>query len=99
MSSETPELSKIELYGVSDPNISGQLILAKEMGFFTDEGLDVSYRLLSSGTIMPEEVLNAEQKPFAFTQTPITTLILQEKGMDVRLSLHLPISQGHSRLL
>jgi len=99
MASEKPELSKIELYGVSDPNISGQLIMAKEMDFFSDEGLDVSYRLLSSGTIMPEEVMNAKKKPFAFTQTPITTLVLQDKGIDVKIVAPLADISGTQQIV
>ncbi|MDY0091160.1 MAG: ABC transporter substrate-binding protein [Candidatus Vecturithrix sp.] len=99
MPSETPELTKIELYGVSDPNISGQLILAKEKGFFQEEGLDVSYRLLSSGTIMPEEIMNASKKPFAFTQTPITTLVLQEKGLDVKIVAPLADISGTQQIV
>jgi len=99
MAKGKPELSKIELYGVSDPNISGQLILAKEKGFFRDEGLDVTYRLLSSGTIMPEEVMKAKQKPFAFTQTPITTLVLQEKGVDVKIVAPLADISGTQQIV
>jgi ABC-type nitrate/sulfonate/bicarbonate transport system substrate-binding protein len=94
-----PELSKIEIYGVNDPNISGQLILAKEMGFFTDEGLDVSYRLLSSGTIMPEEIMKAKIKPFALTQTPMTTLVLQEKGLDVKIVAPLADISGTQQIV
>ncbi len=93
------ELSKIELYGVSDPNISGQLILAKEMGFFRDEGLDVSCRLLSSGTMMPKEVMDAKEKPFAFTQTPITTLVLQDKGLDVKIVTPLADISGTQQIV
>ncbi len=99
MSEGTPELSKIELYGVNDPNISGQLILAKEMGFFLDEGIEVSYRLLSSGTIMPEEVMNAQEKPFAFTQTPITTLVLKEQGVDVKIVAPLADISGTQQIV
>lgn len=99
MTEGTPERSHIELYGVSDPNISGQLILAKEMGFFQDEGLDVSYRLLSSGTIMPEEVMNARERPFAFTQTPITTLVLKEKGVDVKIVAPLADISGTQQIV
>lgn len=99
MPAATPELRKIELYGVSDPNISGQLILAQEKGFFQDEGLDVSYRLLSSGTIMPEEIMNAGKRPFAFTQTPITTLVLQEKGLDVKIVAPLADISGTQQIV
>ncbi len=99
MSSGIPERSKIELYGVSDPNISAQLILAQEKGFFHNEGLEVSYRLLSSGTIMPEEVMNAKHKPFAFTQTPITTLVLHEKGADVKIVAPLADISGTQQIV
>lgn len=99
MPAAKPELTSVELYGVNDPNISGQLILAKEMGFFKDEGLDVSYRLLSSGTIMPEEIMNAPKKPFAFTQTPITTLILQEKGVDAKIVAPLADISGTQQIV
>jgi two-component system, chemotaxis family, sensor kinase CheA len=99
MASQKPELSKIELYGVSDPNISGQLILAKEMGFFQREGLNVSYRLLSSGTMMPEEVKKAKKKPFAFTQTPISTLVLQEQGLDVQVVAPLADISGTQQIV
>ncbi|HWP49395.1 MAG TPA: ABC transporter substrate-binding protein [Candidatus Limnocylindrales bacterium] len=78
-------MKRIKLYGVKDPNISSQLILAKEKGFFDEEGLQVEYRLLPSGTIMPDEVIQAKEKPFAFTQTPVTTLILQDRGLDVKI--------------
>ncbi len=99
MTAGTPEISKIELYGVSDPNISGQLILAKEMGFFEQEGLDVSCRLLSSGTMMPKEVMDAVPKPFAFTQTPITTLVLQDKGVDVKIVAPLADISGTQQIV
>ena len=75
---------KIKLWGVKDPNVSSQLILAEKLGFFRKEGLDVSYRLIQSGTTMPREILRARIKPFAWTQTIITTLILQEQGLDVK---------------
>ena len=78
-------LEHVKLWGVKDPNISSQLILAKKMGYFEKEGLNVSYRLLPSGTIMPREILRAPIKPLAWTQTVITTLILREQKLDVKI--------------
>jgi ABC-type nitrate/sulfonate/bicarbonate transport system substrate-binding protein/CheY-like chemotaxis protein len=76
----------IELWGVSDPNISAQLALAYKLDLFKREaGLDVSCKFIESGTTMPDDVLNAEKKPFAFTQTPITTLLLHERGLSTKL--------------
>ncbi len=78
-------LEHVKLWGVKDPNISSQLILAKQLGYFEQEGLNVSYRLLQSGTIMPREILRAPIKPLAWTQTVITTLILREQNLDVKI--------------
>ena len=84
-------LEDIKLWGVKDPNISSQLILAKKLGYFEQEGLDVTYRLLQSGTMMPREILRAQIKPLAWTQTVITTLILREQNLDVKIIAPLAI--------
>ncbi|GAK55648.1 nitrate/sulfonate/bicarbonate ABC transporter substrate-binding protein [Candidatus Vecturithrix granuli] len=77
---------KIELWGVKDPNISAQLALAARLDLFKSEaGLDVSCKFLESGTTMPGDLLKAEQKPFAFTQTPITSIFLHDKGLSTKL--------------
>ena len=77
---------KLEIWGVNDPNISAQLALAYKLDLFKREaGLDVSCKFIESGTTMPDDVLNAEKKPFAFTQTPITTLLLHERGLSTKL--------------
>ena len=77
---------KIEIWGVKDPNISAQLALAAKLDLFKREaGLDVSCKFLESGTTMPADLLNAEKKPFAFTQTPITSIILHDKGFSTKL--------------
>jgi sulfonate transport system substrate-binding protein len=77
---------QIEIWGVNDPNISAQLALASTMGLFKKEaGLDVSCKFIESGTTMADDVLKAGKKPFAFTQTPITALLLHEKGFSTKL--------------
>ena len=76
----------IELWGVQDPNISAQLALACKLDLFRrEEGLDVTCRFIESGTTMAHDVLGAEQKPFAFTQTPITALLLHEHGLSTKI--------------
>ena len=53
----------IELWGVSDPNISAQLALACKLDLFKREaGLDVSCKFIESGTTMADDVFNAEKK-------------------------------------
>lgn len=76
----------IEIWGVHDPNISAQLALACKLDLFKREaGLEVSCKFIESGTTMADDVLRAEKKPFAFTQTPITALLLHEKGLSTKL--------------
>lgn len=76
----------IELWGVKDPNISAQLALVCKLDLFRrEEGLDVTCRFIESGTTMAQDVLRAEQKPFAFTQTPITALLLHEQGLSTKI--------------
>lgn len=77
---------KLEIWGVNDPNISAQLALACKLDLFEREaGLDVSCKFIESGTTMPDDVLEADKKPFAFTQTPITALLLHERGFGTKL--------------
>lgn len=76
----------IELWGVRDPNISAQLALAAKLDLFRrEEGLDVTCRFIESGTTMAQDVLHADRKPFAFTQTPITALLLHEHGLSTKI--------------
>lgn len=73
--------AQIELWGVRDPNISAQLALAVKLDLFQREaGLDVTCQFRESGTTMAEDVLHAARPPFAFTQTPMTSIWLHEKG-------------------
>lgn len=76
----------IELLGVKDPNISAQLALADRLDLFKREaGLDVTCTFIESGTTMVEDVLQAKKSPFAFTQTPLTALRLNEQGFGVKI--------------
>ena len=69
-----------------DPNISAQLALAVKLDLFKRiAGLDVLCKFMESGTTMPNDVLNAEKKPFAFTQTPITSILLHHQGYSTKL--------------
>lgn len=77
---------KLEIWGVNDPNISAQLALAVKLDLFMKEGgIEVACRFAESGTTMPRDVLEAEHKPFAFTQTPITSILLHDKGVSTKI--------------
>lgn len=76
---------KLEIWGVKDPNVSAQLALAVKMDLFKETGLDITCRFIESGTTMSRDVLEAKQKPFAFTQTPISSLLLHDKGVSTKI--------------
>ncbi len=76
---------QIEIWGTTDPNISAQLELAIRMDLFKEAGLDVSSKFVESGTTMPADILSADKKPFAFTQTPITAIRLHDKGLSSKV--------------
>lgn len=92
-------LEEIKIWGVKDPNVSSQLILAEKLGYFKEEGLRVTYRLLQSGTTMPREILRSPVKPFAWTQTIITTLILREQNLDVKVIAPLADISGTQQVI
>lgn len=77
---------KLEIWGVNDPNVSAQLALASQLDLFKKEaGLDISCRFAESGTTMARDVLEATKKPFAFTQTPITSILLHDQGFSTKI--------------
>jgi NitT/TauT family transport system substrate-binding protein len=77
---------RLEIWGVNDPNVSAQLALAVMLDLFKREAdLDVSCTFIESGTTMASDILKAKKKPFAFTQTPITALLLHDKGFSTKL--------------
>ena len=77
---------KLEIWGVNDPNVSAQLALAARLDLFKREAdLNVSCTFLESGTIMADEVVKAAHIPFAMTQTPITAILLHDKGLSTKL--------------
>jgi ABC-type nitrate/sulfonate/bicarbonate transport system substrate-binding protein/CheY-like chemotaxis protein len=77
---------KFEIWGVNDPNISAQLALAVRLDLFRREAdLDVTCKFIESGTTMPGDILKAEKAPFAFTQTPITAILLHDEGFRTKI--------------
>ncbi|MBD3306863.1 response regulator [candidate division KSB3 bacterium] len=91
---------QLEIWGTRDPNISAQLVLAVQMELFKKEvGLDVACRFLESGTMMPEAVLNADTPPFAFMQTPITAILLHDKGFQTKVVAPLADIAGSQQMI
>ena len=44
-----PEMTDLTIFGVSDAQISSQQIIASKKGFFADQGLNVTNKLIPSG--------------------------------------------------
>lgn len=67
------EVKEITAWGVIDPQISAQQIIAKKMGFFKEEGLEVTNKLQQSGTeIGPMVAGGSAQVSFESTYTDIS---------------------------
>lgn len=91
---------QLAIWGTLDPNVSAQLALAHQMDLFKREaGLDVSCKFLESGTTMPRDILKAEDKPFAFMQTPITAILLHDRGYNTKVVAPLADIAGTQQLI
>lgn len=76
-------LFEVEAYGVVDPQISAQQIIADKKGFFEEEGLKVTNKLLQSGgDISPLISGNTAKVSFESTYTNIT---LAANNVDVKI--------------
>ena len=91
---------QLEIWGVKDPNVSSQLALAMKLDLFKQRaGLDISCKFIESGTTMPKDVLEAEKKPFAFTQTPISAILLHDNGLSTKIVAPLADIAGTQQLI
>lgn len=67
--------SKLEItaYGVIDPQVSAQQIIADKKGYFKEEGLNLTNKLIQSGTDMPALISGGDaQVSFESANTAIT---------------------------
>ena len=74
---------KIVAYGVIDPQISAQQIIAEEKGYFREEGLEVENRLVQSGGEIPELIRSGEAQ--VSFESPYTVLALATEGVKVKV--------------
>ncbi|MNO20427.1 putative aliphatic sulfonates-binding protein precursor [compost metagenome] len=84
----TDESSAIEtksftLVGVRDAQISSQQIIADKLGYFKDEGLDVTSQLIESGPDIAPMVAGGSA-PISI-QTNFMDIILTSTGVDVKI--------------
>lgn len=74
-------LTKVKALGEFDPQISGQQIIAKEKGYFEEEGLDVDLELLTDPSISTTMIASGEAQFYSASQYQNINLV--DKGTDV----------------
>ncbi len=77
------ELTKVVVLGEYDPQISGQQIIAKEKGFFEEEGLDVDLQLLTDPSVSTSMVAANEAQFYSISNYQAINLV--DKGSEVCL--------------
>ena len=76
------ELIPVTIYGVTDPQEAAQLIIAKEKGYFEEEGLDVTNVLIESSADLPAYIASGEAPVSAESQYTCTEVAAQ--GVKLR---------------
>lgn len=79
---QEPEVKTLDFWAVRDAQMSGQIAFASEMGYFKDEGLDVTVKWIVSGTDVPS--LAASGEILMTGESVYISAMLQEKGVDMR---------------
>lgn len=79
----TGEKAKVVVLGELDPQISGQQIIAKEKGFFAEEGLDVDLQLLTDPSVSTTMVASGEAQFYSISNYQAINLV--DKGSEVDL--------------
>ncbi|MCD8159355.1 MAG: ABC transporter substrate-binding protein [Clostridiales bacterium] len=77
------ELTKVVALGEFDPLISGQQIIAKEKGFFEEEGLDVDLQLLTDPSVSTTMIASGEAQFYSVSNYQAINLV--DKGTEVCL--------------
>jgi|GEM_PF-398096 len=86
---EALETKSLTLVGVRDAQISSQQIIADKLGYFADEGLDVTSQLIESGPDIGPMVAGGSAK--VSIQTNFMDIIL--KSTDVPVKIIAPLAQ------
>jgi ABC-type nitrate/sulfonate/bicarbonate transport systems, periplasmic components len=81
--SDEKKLFEVEAYGVVDPQISAQQIIADKKGFFEEEGLKVTNKLLQSGGDISPLISGGSAK-VSFEST-YTDIALAANNVDVKM--------------
>ncbi|MDQ0207335.1 ABC transporter substrate-binding protein [Alkalicoccobacillus murimartini] len=74
------EQTDVTLYGVIDTQVSAQQVIADEMGFFEDEGLNVTNTIVQSGPDIGPLIASGDAE--ASFETTITNITLKASNVD-----------------
>jgi NitT/TauT family transport system substrate-binding protein len=77
-----PEVTKLEFWAVRDAQESASIALASELGYFKDEGLDLTIKWIVSGTDTPS--LAASGQILLTGESAYIDGVLRDKGVDMR---------------
>lgn len=75
--SDSDGLIPVTIYGITDPQEAAQLIIAKEKGYFEEEGLDVTNVLIESSADLPAYIASGEAPVSAESQYTCTEVAAQ----------------------
>lgn len=75
------ELTTVKVLGEFDPQISGQQIIAKELGYFEEEGLNVDLELLTDPSISTTMIASGDAQFYSASQ--YQNIILTDQGTEV----------------
>ena len=76
-SSDDGGLIPVTIYGVTDPQEAAQIVIAKEKGYFEEEGLDVTNKLIESSSDLPAYIASGEAPVSAESQYTCTEVAAQ----------------------
>jgi ABC-type nitrate/sulfonate/bicarbonate transport system substrate-binding protein len=87
-----PEVEKVEMWAVRDPQQGAAVTLAALKGYFKDEGIDLTLKYIIQGVDLPSLMASGEIS-FA-TEAVTTTAILRDRGVDVRYLMQTALTAG-----
>lgn len=84
--SDEKTLTPVTIYGVTDPQEAAQIIIAKEKGFFEEEGLDVTNVLIESSSDIPAYIVSGEAPVSAESEVACIEVAAQGVGLKTLMT-------------
>jgi NitT/TauT family transport system substrate-binding protein len=80
---EVAEMVDVTIYGVVDPQVSAQQIIAKEMGYFEEFGVNVTNHLLEGSSDMASLIASGEAQ--VSCESNYTDISLASNGINIKM--------------